>query len=171
MPTPEALHDEIRAFEQHYGYDAAYLHDLLDRSPAAFEVFLSARQMSSFRQALPADAYYTAAVTVMQRLDCGACLQLNLRMAIEQGVARELLDTLLDHPEDLPPVLSAVRQVALDVHQQRQPREEIVRTVEDAYGAAAYGELALCVTGTAMYPTLKRALRKEAACAIGRPEF
>ena len=63
--------EEIAAFEEQYGYDCSYLYDLLERSPAAFEAFAAARPMTSFRQHLPDDAYYVAAVSVMQVEDCG----------------------------------------------------------------------------------------------------
>jgi hypothetical protein len=107
----------------------------------------------------------------MQHEDCGSCLQLNLKMAVEQGVARELLQTLLDAPEDLPETLQDVRQHTLSVVQGQVVDAECAERIKTALGRAAFAELALCIAGVRIYPTLKRALLKATTCAVPTLDF
>ncbi|TWT87110.1 hypothetical protein Mal64_26440 [Pseudobythopirellula maris] len=171
MPTPEDRREEIRQFQEHYGYDTSYLEDLLDRSPAAFEVFAAARPMTVFRDRLPVEAYSAAAIGVMRETDCGACLQLNLKIAIEAGVDRQLLDRLLVAPDEAPPILQDVLGYARAVHRGETPDAEAAARIEAEYGPEAFAELALSTAGMSIYPNLKRALLKEAACQAGPIDY
>lgn len=164
--TTDTYREQIRQFEQAYDYDCSYLYDLLDRTPAGFARFHAARPMTSFREHLPAEAYYVAAITVMQHKDCGTCLQLNLQMAQEEGVDPELLRTLLEFPERLPAPLQDVRRHAALVTADQEPDPECAARIRACYGEAAFGELALCIAGVQIYPTLKRALLKASSCRI-----
>lgn len=79
----------IKDFEQHYQYDATYLHELLQHSPAGYEKFVAFRPLSQHREQLSPETYWVAKIAAMQVADCGNCLQLIVRMALEAGVARE----------------------------------------------------------------------------------
>lgn len=164
--TGDEYRDQIRRFEQAYEYDGSYLYDLLDRTPAGFARFHAARPMTSFREHLPAEAHYVAAITVMQHKDCGSCLQLNLKMAREEEVDPELLRTLLESPDKLPAPLQDVRRHAALVIADQEPDGECAARIREHYGEAAFGELALCIAGVQIYPTLKRALLKASACQV-----
>lgn len=162
----DTYHEQIRQFERAYDYDCSYLYDLLDRTPAGFARFHAARPMTSFREHLPAEAYYVAAITVMQHKDCGSCLQLNLRMAREEGVDPELLRTLLESPEQLPAPLQDIRRHATLVTSDLDPDPECAARIREHFGEAAFGELALCIAGVQIYPTLKRGLLKASECRL-----
>lgn len=167
MSDDQILHDQISDFEQHYDYDAGWMHDLLNRSAAAFAQFDSARPMTVYHDQLPTEAHYTAAITVMQAEDCGPCLELNLKLALEAGVDRAILQTLLHQPDSLPQPLSDIRRHTLSVLNGDPPDQETATRLEAHYGAAAFAELALCIVGVRIYPTLKRALLHENHCTIG----
>ena len=164
--STETYHEQIRQFEEAYDYDCSYLHDLLDRTPAGFARFHAARPMTSFREHLPADAHYVAAITLMQQKDCGSCLQLNLKLAREEGVDRELLRAVLESPEKLPAPLQDVRRHAALVIAGEEPDAECAARIRSHFGEAAFGELALCIAGVQIYPTLKRALLMASTCQI-----
>lgn len=158
--------EQIDAFEQHYDYDASYMHDLLEKSPAAFQVFAECKRINSFRQALPAEAYYVAAVSVMEIEDCGPCYDLNLKMAREEGVAEAVLSSLVESPERLPAILQDVRAHALAVSNRQQPDQAIAERLIAHYGPEPFGELALAVATVRIYPSLKRALLKAGSCSL-----
>lgn len=165
--TP-ALLDEIRAFGETWEYDAGYLADLLEASPAAFEAFRAAQGMSYLADALPLDARSVASVSAMQFEDCGACAQLNVRMALAAGTERELLTTLVEHPERLPAILFDVREHVRDVCEGRAPDPDTAARLRAAYGEAGFAELAVLIAGCRIYPTVKRALLRAGTCEILR---
>ena len=171
MALIQSKRDEIAAFEKAYDYDCSYLYDLLERSPAAYDAFAAARPMTSFHGNLPDDAYYVAAISVMQIEDCGTCLQLNIKMALESGVSRDLLRTLLQTPDELPDPLGDIRRHALAVAGGDPVDSECAKRIEQHYGKPAFAELALCVAGVALYPRLTRALLKESECSIQAVEL
>ncbi|QDT68127.1 hypothetical protein MalM25_10410 [Planctomycetes bacterium MalM25] len=162
---------ELKSFSAAYEYDTEYLETLLAEAPGAFWAFEGAQGASSFRQAAPLDAHYVARIATMQVEDCGPCTQLNLRMAIEAGVERSLLDNLLHAPEKLPQPLQDVRDHARAVAGAEELDPARVQRLRAHYGDEAFSELAVVITGSRLYPTLKRALMKNERCLIGDLDY
>lgn len=166
-----AILSHIDAFGAAYHYDASYLAELYQASPSAYQVFAAAQAMSTFRETLPLDAHFVARVVAMQAEDCGPCAQLNLRMAVEARVDRGLLTILLESPEKLPGRLGDVRaHVCAVTSGEAGDPERAARLVRE-YGDAALAELAVCIAGCRMYPTVKRALLKDGVCEILSLDF
>ena len=166
-PHESAALAELRLFSAQYGYDTEYLETLLTDAPEAYQVFGAANAMSTHRKAAPLDAHYVARIATMQVEDCGPCTQLNLRMAIEAGVERSLLEKLLHHPEELPQPLQDVRQHARAVVGAIDLDPACVERLRAHYGDEAFAELAVVITSCRLYPTLKRALLKNESCILG----
>ena len=154
----QTQHEQLRAFADHYAYDTSYMEFMLEAAPDAFAAFAAAQGMSEHRQALPVDDHHVAHVATMQGEDCGPCAQLNLRMAVEAGVDRGLLQCLLDDPSGLPSHLRDVRDHATAVASGGDVDQERVARLRAHYGDTAFAELALSIAGCSLYPTLKRAL-------------
>lgn len=167
-PTEVAL--QLRAFGDAYQYDTSYLITLLEASPEAYGAFAAGMSMSSFRDALPPDAHYVARVSAMQADDCGPCAQLNLRMAVEAGIDRALLETLVERPDQLPDMLRDVRAHTLAACRGAEPDTACADRIRAHYGEAGFAELAVCIAGSRLFPTVKRALMKAGACEILRVE-
>lgn len=163
-PTPDLVHAHLRTFGELYDYDTTYLRDLVDLSPASYQRFAEAQPMAQPQQKLTREAHAVACIAVMQREDCGACAQLNLRMAVEAGVARELLQLLLDDPASLPGPLADVYAHAAAVAQGDVADLERVDRLRRDLGDEGFGELAVTITGARIYPTLKRAMGTETHC-------
>ncbi len=161
----------LQAFGAYYEYDVDYLLGLLEDSEPAMAGFAAAMPLSKYRDALPLEAHFVARITTMQVDDCGACAQLNLRMALEAGVDRALLQTLLYAPETLPAPLLAVRTHTQAVCGEGPVPSETVAFLREHYGATALAELATAITGSRIYPTLKRALGQQTSCEILSLEF
>lgn len=170
-PLDAAKLPELQRFSATYGYDTDYLESLLAEAPGAYRAIEPAELMSSYRKDLPLDAHYVARISTTQVEDCGACTQLNLRMAIEAGVKRELLDTLMQTPEKLPQSLQDVRNHARAVAGSGELEPTCVERLRAHYGDGAFSELAVIITGSRIYPTLKRAMLKNESCIIGDLEY
>ncbi len=171
MTDTQEYKDAIHDFAQRYEYDMSYQLDLLEAAPGAFKAFNRAQGTSSYRRALPLDVHYVARIAMMQADDCGGCLRLNLRMAVEAGVERELLDKLLRRPKDLPIALQDVRDHAFDVTSQTPPDPSRIERLRTAYGEDGLAELAVCFAGCRLFPTVKRALGKAAFCEVRDGDF
>ena len=169
MTTTPDIPAQLEAFAAAYDYDTTYLRTLHDASPGAFAAFHGARGLAEYRRMLTLEAHFVARIAAMQSEDCGACGQLNVRMAIEAGVDRQLLRDLLDHPERLPELLRDIRDHAVAAAAGGEGAHAVAakeRTdrLRWALGAEGFAELAALITGCRLYPGLKRALGVPAAC-------
>ena len=57
------IHRRLRGFEKTYGYDAAYMHEVLDLDLGAFLKFGRAVALSGYRKDVPAGAHFAAGLT------------------------------------------------------------------------------------------------------------
>jgi len=154
----------LRGFGAQYSYDVGYMEQLLDGSPAAYEAFAAAMTMAEHRVHLPVDAHFVACISALMADDCGACTQLNLRMAVEAGVDRGMLRQLLADPGKLPPLLRLVHEHATQVVKGQNADSQRVAQLRAELGGAAFAELAVNVLGCRIYPGLRRAMGAEVAC-------
>lgn len=167
----ETTIDALRAFGDKYEYDTSYMEFMHAAAPAAFDAFSSVQGLSELRDGLARDESFVARIATMQGADCGPCAQLNLRMAAEAGVRRELLTTLIEAPADLPPDLRDVRDHALTVARGEPSDPVRVQRLRRSLGDRAFVELGVCIAGSSLFPTLKRALGYDAACAALTLDF
>jgi hypothetical protein len=164
MTDLETIKHQIAAFSAAYDYDASYMIGLAEASPGAYAAFAAAQPLGSYRSELPLEAHWVASVATLLAEDCGACAQLALRQAVEEGVDRELLRQLLEEPSRLPSTLADVRAHARSVCEGAPDDAERAERLRAAYGQTGLAELAICITGCRLYPTLKRALFKNNIC-------
>jgi hypothetical protein len=103
--------------------------------------------------------------------DCGACAQLGLKMAVHAGVDRALLQQLLDDPSRLPGALADVSAHARSVCEGAPDDAERAARLREAYGDEGLAEIAVCIAGIRLYPTLKRALFRNDVCRKPNLDF
>lgn len=166
-----AIKTQMRAFSDAYAYDMAYMEELLDLSPGAYGALAPGIEICKYRKALPLDAFFVASVATMKGEDCGPCGQLNLRMAVEAGVDRGLLALVIEKPDRLPPHLRDVHDHAYAVTRGPVQDPDRAGRIRKHYGDEAFAELAVCITGNRIFPTLKRALMKADHCEILTVDF
>jgi hypothetical protein len=164
MTDTETIKRDLAAFSAAYDYDVSYVVELLDHSPGAYAAFAAVQPLGNYRSVLPRDAHWVASIATALAEDCGACAQLGLRRAVQDGVDRELLRQLLDAPSLLPGALADVYAHARAVCGGAADDAERAARLRAAYGETGLAELAVCITGCRLYPTLKRALFKNGAC-------
>ena len=159
------IHRKLRAFECQFGYDASYMHEVLDTDREALMKFMGATRMGRYRKDVPADVYYGASLTSSIAADCGPCTQLGVGFALAGGVSAETVAAIVRGEETAMP-----RDVALAVRFARAVlardaaadgyREEIARR----WGPRAVLALAFGIMASQLYPTLKYALGHGKAC-------
>ncbi len=157
----------IDAFEARYGYDSTYMRDLLAHSPAGYAKFEAFMPLASHREALPLVDYWIARIATMQAEDCGHCLQLNVRMALEAGVPRELVQAVVAAPATLPTALAELYAHVRAVAANSAPvASELAERVLSRYSEEGRQELALCVAAARVFPAIKRTLGLSRSCSL-----
>ncbi|MBX2850180.1 MAG: hypothetical protein KTR15_00375 [Phycisphaeraceae bacterium] len=171
MSTTTSYRDEIQAFGKRYDYDMAYQLEILEAAPEAYEVFARGQGMSGHRKHLTRNVHFAAHVAMMQAERCTGCLVLVLKMAVEAGVDRGLLELLLEQPEALPDELRDVRDHAFDVSAGRVSDEGRAHRLRRVLGDQGFAELAVCLAGCRLFTTVKRALGKIESGPVGRGDY
>src|SRR5579884_758839 len=78
----------ISAFERRWGYDATYMHEVVEKAGVGAMLPMNGLQkLGAYRRDIPKEAYYAAAIVASKAADCGPCLQLGISMADAAGVA------------------------------------------------------------------------------------
>jgi hypothetical protein len=171
MQNLEDSKSQLAAFSKAYDYDASYIAGLAASSLGAYAAFAAAQPLGSYRSVLPLEAHFVAGISTQLTEGCGACAQLGLKRAVQEGVSRDLLRTLLETPEKLEGPLADVHAHAKSVCQGGPDDYEREERLRAAYGDAGVAEIAVCIAGCRLYPTMKRALFKMSVCAKPSLEF
>jgi hypothetical protein len=159
------IHRKLRRFEKEYGYDGAYMHEVLDLDLGAFLKFGRAVALGNYRKGAPADAYFAATLTASVHADCGPCTQLGVGFALQSGVAARAVAAIIAGDEaamtsDVALGVRFARAVLARAPEADELREEIARR----WGARAVLALVYGMMAVQMYPTLKYALGHGKAC-------
>ena len=156
---------EINQFESHYSYDSTYMRELLTSSPVGYEKFDAFMPLVAHREHLTKDVFWVARLSVMQFEDCGHCLQLNVRMALEDGVEAAIVRAAIQGGKSLPDHLRSVHAYARQVaNNQREPT--LFEQMSERFNQAQRLELGLCIATTRVFPTIKRTLGYTKACQL-----
>lgn len=151
--------------EKKLGVSMDYLRHVVDVSPSAFIRFASIMPFANSRKTLPKEAWYVAQIVALQHEDCGPCLQIAVNLARQQGVAPELLRSVLAGKcENLQQDLSAVYAFAKSVvsgNEDAALRDEL----RDRYGDRGLIELAYAIASARIPPTVKRVLGYAKSCS------
>jgi hypothetical protein len=155
----------LDAFERGFGYDATYMHELLEVSPRAFRVFGGILKMSRHREGAPAEAVYAAKITTAMAEDCGPCAQLAVTMAEREGVSAPTLRDIVAGQLDRLPIGAALgvrfaRAVLGRTPELDDLRAEVVRV----WGRPGLVTLTFMIAATRTYPLVKYALGHGRAC-------
>jgi hypothetical protein len=157
---------KLTAFERDFGYDAAYMHHVLDTDLGAFMRFGKAAGLSSYRKDVPIDLYCAVGITGSLHADCGPCTQLGVTMALRQGVPGATIARIIRGNEDemTEPTRLGVR-FARSVLAHDPAADEYRAEILRRHGPRAVVSLSLALVASQMYPTFKYALGYGHACS------
>ncbi len=159
-------HQQIDDFEAHYKYDSTYMRELLDHSPTGYEKFNNFMPLASHREKLDLDMYWVAKLAAMKVEDCGDCLQLNVRMAIENGVSKSIVAAAIAGGEQLPENLKDIYAFATCVASNTQISEGLQDRMDALLDKTTLLELAMCIATAKIFPTIKRTLGYTRSCSL-----
>lgn len=165
MNNADAL-KQIREFEAHYKYDGTYMRELLEHSPTGLAKFNNFLPLSSHREKLSPEDYWVAKLATMQVEDCGECLQLNVRMALEAGVSKALVQAAIQGGNALPENLKDVYLYAKSVANHEIVVNDLMNRIEARYDKGSLLEFGICIAAAKVFPTIKRAVGYTKACSL-----
>lgn len=153
-------------FERQWSYDASYMRDVLAVNPLSFLKFMFGTQAAARRDA-PPEAIAAAGLAGTMAEDCGPCTQIGVDMATAGGLDPKVLRAILAGDEAAMGETAALAyrfaraSLAHDIEACDPLRDEIVRR----WGRKGLVAIALTLTASREYPTLKYALGHGKACS------
>jgi hypothetical protein len=156
----------IDGFERQWGYDASYMREVIRANPASFVKFAFGTRGAD-PKAAPPEALFAAQLAGVLAEDCGPCTQLDVDMAIANGidpgvVCGVLAGDVAAMGETAGLAFRFARaSLARDMETADPLRDEIVRR----WGEKALVAIGLSLVASRMYPTLKYALGHGKACS------
>jgi hypothetical protein len=160
-----ALHRAMGKFERQWDYDASYMHDMIEASPRAAWLFSRATAIGRFRRDIPIEAWCAAGITAVRQEDCGPCTQLGVTMAERSGVDPDVLRAVLaGRPDKMPPDVALVWNFTRATLAHDAAADEYREAIVKRWGRRALVSLALVITASRLYPTVKYALGHGQAC-------
>jgi hypothetical protein len=150
-------------FERRYGYDAAYMHEIVDADTGAGVRLMMAMGFLNHDFGVPADMVFAAKIRSALRADCGPCLRLVADIAREAGVGPETLLPALGHGDAGGDVGLAIRY-ADAVLDNGLELAELADEIRTRFGERARAGLAVAILSGQFYPLLKRAMGHAATC-------
>lgn len=168
-----AAHAMLDRYSAHYQYDVSYIRHLLETDPAAYKVFEAFLPMASYRGEAPIDVIFAAKLSAMQQQDCGACLQLTIRQALEAGLTPEVVQAVLGRGDDafLPPHLERIQRFVRALPEENEETQNLREAIREAHGEGTLVALSLVVAACGVFPAIKRVFGAFQSCALMDFEF
>ena len=158
---------KLDAEEHRLGASLDYLRHILRVSLRSFFTFAKIMPISQHRKVLPAEPYYVARMVATRDEDCGTCLQIEVNLALQEGVADDLLQAVLERaPESLPAGLGEVYRFAEAVVGASGEEDELRPKIVERWGERGLVELALAIAAARFFPITKRTLGYATSCRL-----
>lgn len=155
-------HRMLRGMEKRYGYDATYLHEVVDIAPAAARRFMKMQMAGKWQGDLPRDAFHAASIGGALHEDCGPCVQITTDMALEAGMPPATISALISGGGE------GDAKLAFDYARALLAGDEDVDTIREQVKARFGDKGLIALSLTAMtarnFPVLKRAMGHAREC-------
>ncbi|WP_292430932.1 hypothetical protein [Mesorhizobium sp.] len=159
------LKQQLRKFENRYGYDTGYMRELVDTHEFGALKFAPISPFTGEQFSLPAAPYFAAKITAARHADCGSCLKLVITMARDAGVPVTAIDALLTGDATaLPDDMMLAERYARAVLDNDPELLDIIDACEQRWGKAGIAGLSAAVVSGQVYPTFKRGLGHGNSC-------
>jgi hypothetical protein len=163
------LRRRIDAFEKEYEYDASHMRYILDVSVRAALKFGRIMGLANYREDVPLDASFAAALTTVLAEDCGPCSQLVVTMGEREGVAPATIRAILAGNEHAMTPEAALAYCFTQATLQHAPGANTLRDeIVSLWGRRALISLVFGITAARMFPTLKYGLGFGKSCSLIR---
>lgn len=158
--------EQINDFEAHYQYDTTFMRELLESSLQGFETFNNFLPMAHYREKLPLQDFWIAKIAAMQVEDCGECLQLNVKMAQEAGVSRQIVKACLENGVGLNEALIDLYEFSRLVAKAQVLDARLEQRIAQRYSHEELLELGIAIASAKVFPTIKRAIGYTKSCSL-----
>jgi hypothetical protein len=148
----------VRSFERANNYDMSYVHEMLESDPNAVVVVNRLGQMARYHGPLPLDVAHCVRLVATLHEDCGPCLQLGVTLAMRAQVPEELIARVVSGEATGNADVDLAVEFCKAVLQQAPTETTLREQVVARFGHAGLTAMAFSLTGTRMYPMLKRVL-------------
>jgi hypothetical protein len=163
------LRRRIDAFEKEYDYDASHMRYILDVSVGAALKFGRIMGLANYREDVPHEASFAAALATMLAEDCGPCSQLMITMGEREGVAPLTIRAILAGDERVMTPEAALGYRFTQATLRHEPAADALRDeIVARWGCRALVSLSFAITAARMFPTLKYALGYGKSCSVIR---
>ena len=156
---------QINAFEERYEYDCTYMRELLESSPEGYEKFCGVMPLAMHRDLLDPTTYWVAKLAAMKSEDCGECLQLNVRLALEAGIDKVVVAETVQGGSNLPAELQDVYRFSQGVAANRLNDDALIDRVESRFSKGQLLEFGLCIGMAKFFPITRRAAGYTRSCS------
>ena len=158
---------QLNATEKKLGVSVEYLRHIARVSlPDLFRV-RRISQLLAKRSAIPPAPFHVARLVATIAEDCGECVQIEVNLAREDGVPKNVLQCVVEmRPSDLPEELGDVYLFAECVVQGSGDAETLRGKMRQRYGERGVVELALAISLARNFPTIKRGLGYATTCNL-----
>jgi hypothetical protein len=156
----------LRYFSRRYQYDTSYLEELLDCSLTVFLKFSALHLLSSHRRGIPVTPWSAARIRATMHEDCGSCIQLVCDMALEAGVEPAVIAAVVSADLNALDTETALAVQFTELLIAHDPAADVLREqIRRLWGAAGLISLALTISTTRAYPSVKYALGHGQICS------
>lgn len=155
--TKDEYARQIDEFEKHYQYDASYMRKLLETSPSGYEKFNATMPLVAHQELLDAESYWVARLAAMKSEDCSECLQLNVRMALEAGINKEIITAAVKGGHELPDALKDIYQYTQNIARNIISDDDLQTRIDAQLDKGQQLELGICISMSRFFPTTRRA--------------
>jgi len=153
--------------ERHLGASLDYMREIVRTSLTSFFKFAMFMPLAQHRRKLPVNAYRVARIVATRNEDCGTCVQIEVNLAVKDGVPAEAIRAVLDsRPNDLPKELADVYYFATAVVELNGTEASFRDSLRERYGKEGLIELALGIAAARVFPVTKRALGYATSCSL-----
>lgn len=160
------FHRSMARLERSFGYDATYLHEVLDVSTPAFLKFMLFQAMAGHADRVPRDARCAARIAAALSEDCGPCTQLVVDMALREKMPADSITALLRGDIEAAGADAELGfRYGIAVANNTPNALPLADEAERRYGKRALVSLAYAVACARVYPALKRGLGHGVACS------
>lgn len=156
----------LARFARRYDAEVGHLMVVAEHDPLGVLRLQMAQGLGAHRFGLPAEVYAEALLVALHRADCGACLELGMKMAEDAGVAHDMVRAIVleSVPEDSPSGVGLAISFAQAVLDGDHCLDELAEQVRARWGVRGQAGLSAAIAGAAYFPVFKRGMGYAQAC-------
>ena len=159
------LRKAFAAFGRKYDYNTTYLQEVSTIYPAKAWRYLLLTPYSLHRSSASKESYFAAKIASAHIADCGPCTNLCIEMALEAGIDRQELNSIiLGNEKSMSPDILMGYKYAHAIHANSPALDNLIHEIEIQYGKKGLWDLSTAVAMGDFYPKLKRGLGEAKSC-------